>query len=104
MRSVLYRYSRFFLSTIPDKSQLHLGADGCLRNGIHKVIAGFDGLAVHASDNVTTLEASLFGRTARFDVFNHHTVGRAKGLEGNRVRAEFFLKLDPNRASRHTAI
>src|SRR5580704_5746266 len=94
----------FFLTAIADEGEFHLAADRGLRNGVHEVIAGLDGLAVYAGDDVATLKSSFLRGTARFHSHNHDAIGRAERLQRDGVGAEIFLEADADGTARHAAV
>src|SRR5580700_2046206 len=102
--AILDGSSRLPLSAITDIGKLYLAADGRLRDGIDEIIAGLDGLAVHAGDDVTAFESGLFRGAAWFNTHDHDAIGRSQGLQCDGIGPQIFEEADAYGAAGDAAV
>src|SRR5207237_591434 len=84
--------------------ELDLAADRRFRDGVNQVVPRLHRVTIHAGNDVSALESSLFRRAPCLYAFNHYAVRRAKRFQSNRIRADFLLEADANRAARYAPL
>src|SRR5690242_14363699 len=80
LRTIRHRNSDFLGLLVPHVVELHRLPNGSLRDGIYKISAAMNGLAVYVGDHVTRLQAHFIRGAARFDGLDHNAVWRAQFL------------------------